>query len=362
MTGLTPPSDQPPSTNRGVVRPNDDRLCGGVDYLKLTVWASPESVMEVLSGGVLDRYGWSVDPLDPQEEWTEEAGRGRTERIFNAGSLEVLEFTDEVLNGDVFCSVEVKGRGCAHFGNVGIRLILDDLDAMYRIRASRVDLMAHTEMFTPRVVRDTVNAGDFCSRTVSTDKMVWVESVEGDTCYLGMVSKPRGGMKRAGDRILRVYDRRGPTRIELDLRGDYAHGAGYKLCELPVEQWPILTRGCMRHYCDFVDRTADPRPTRCPPLPWWRAFIEDIEKISVRVTEDPLYGTPIGKLDGIFQRYCRRLYAGLVAYGPEWVIRRVEWHGKRSTADDHQQLVAELSRYKGTGLAGVPDDDEEVPF
>jgi len=357
-----PLSPQPPSTNRGVVRPTDDRLGGGIDYLKLTVWAPPKEVMGILTNGALDRYGWKPDPLDTRQEWTEQAAGGRAREIMSAGSLQVIAYLDDVQSQGGFCSVEVKGQGCAHFGNEGVRLILDDLGAVFRVRASRVDLMAHTELFTPRDVREVVEAGNYNSRSVDSEKLVWMSSAAGDTCYLGMTPKPSGGMKRVGDRVLRAYNLRGPTRVELEMHGEYAHGAGDALREIPVEQWPEFTRGCLRHYCDFVDRAVDPRAARSPLLPWWDAFVNGAEKISVRPPDELDENSPLGKLDGILQRHMRRLNAGIDAYGADWLIGRIKHHGRQECNESYGELVHELLPYRGTGIAGVPEQPDAAPF
>ncbi|MCB9837747.1 MAG: hypothetical protein H6813_00270 [Phycisphaeraceae bacterium] len=333
-----------------------------MDYLKLTVWAPVRDVLDVLERGVLDRYGWSIDPFSPQEHWEESIATGRACRIYQSGSIDVIEYLDDVTQESTFCTVEVKGQACEHLGNSGIRLVLDDLGAWFRIRASRVDVMAHTNSFTPRTIRDAVQSGDISSRSVSCENLVYIESAEGDTCYLGMKPKRRGGLKRSGERVLRIYDRRGPSRVELEMLGDYAHGAGDELRNHPIEEWPRLLRGMIRHYCDFVDRTADKRVTRCPLMPWWEEFVEGVEKISVRPAGLLLEGTPIGKVDGIFERYARRLYAAIEAYGGGWVESRIRLHGRKRRDSTHELLVAELERFKGTGLAGVPDRDEAIPI
>ena len=360
-TTPTPDSPQPPLTNRGVVRP-DDREGGGIDYLKLTVWATVHEVCENLARGVLDRYGRSVDPFVPVEHWTEKPGGARAARIYDGGCVSVIEFRDEVTRGNTFCSVEVKGEGCAHLGNEGVQLLIHDLKTEHRVRASRVDMMAHTHAFKPRTIRDAVHAGDYSSRVVKPDSIVFIESANGDTCYLGMQSKPKGGLKRNGDRILRIYDRRGPTRVELQMCGEYAHGAGEKLAESSINEWPTLTRGLILHYCNFVDRSADERATRCPRLPWWRDFVEDVEKISVRPSQRDIEGTPLGMVDGIIKRSVKRLYAAYRVFGPDWIISRIEAHARWIGIEHFADHIAELEPFIGTGLAGVPDDDDELPI
>lgn len=351
----------PPLTNRGVVRP-DDRLSGGIDYLKLTVWGSVEAVRQTLEWGILNRYGWGVDQYSIQEDWIEKAGGGRVQTIYDAGSLSLVEYSEEVTDGREFCSVEVKGLGCDYLGNEGLKFLLEDLHNQFRVRASRVDVMAHTEHFKPKMISQAVIDGNYSSRSVKPHKRVYIESDTGDTCYLGMQSKPSGGLKRSGECVLRVYDRRETTRIELQMSEGYAHGAGGFFFLKPTSEWPGLIRSFMRHYCDFVDRSANERVCRCPLLEWWKAFTEEHEKISSRTYKDPLESTPIGKIDGTLDRYARRLYAALEAYGKEWIIQRIERHGKLKKNEDHPIMVEELKKYLGSGLAGVPSRDDEVPF
>ena len=354
---------EPPSTNRGVLRP-DDRDQGGIDYLKLTVWAEPEEVRQVLAVGVLDRYGWSVDPFDQTADWTEKAVGGRAARILDSGCLSVIEYLEEVTRKDLFCSVEIKGAGCAHLGNAGLLQLLTDLRARFRVRASRLDVMAHTEQFSPATAHQAIKADNYNSRTKLGSKFAFTTSPEGDTLYLGVVSKKSGGMMRAGDRLIRIYNRRGPTRVELELVSAYAHGGERMLFRTPLEEWPSAIRGMIRDFCDFVDRNSDPRVTRCELLPWWAAFVEGSEKISVRPQDDPWDGTIVGRVDGILQRFSGILNASVEAYGAEWVTARIERHGRlrRDRINDHDDLVRELLRYKGTGWAGIPGYDDETPF
>jgi len=333
-----------------------------VDYLKLTVWAHPEDVMGVLAYGVLDKYGWSSNPFQPQDDWREVAAGGRVASVYDAGCLQVVGYLDEVLGEQLFCSVEIKGQGCTHLGNAGVRLVLDDLGALFRIRASRVDVMVDTHAFTPQMVSDEVEAGNYSSRSVSSETKVTMYSAEGMTCYLGVASKPAGGSRRVGDRMLRFYDRRGPTRVELECHGEYAHGMGTTLREVGVEEWPKLIRGCVRHYCDFVDRRANDRVARCPLLPWWAEFVEDTEKISTRPATEHYEGSVLERIDWCLRQYRRALLAALDSYGPDWVVDRIKHHGNRDIPPDHGEMVAELNRFRGSGYFGAPERTDDLPF
>lgn len=351
----------PPSTNRGVVRP-DDRECGAIDYLKLTVWGTPAEVCESLERGTLDKYGWGEDELSRQEDWIEKPAGGRAAQVFDAGSLAVIEYTDEVCQRDEFCSVEVKGRGCERLGNEGVQFLMRDLAERFRTRASRIDVMAHTELFSPVLVHETMRAGNYNSHSVRPETTVFITSEAGDTCYLGMGSKPNGGLKRVGERVIRVYNRRGTTRVEMECHQGYAAGTEGYLRVRTLDDWPLLIRSMMRHYCDFVDIQSNPRKTRCKLLPWWEGFVGDVEKISVRAPDNHTESTPVGKVDGILERYARWLYAAQEAYGRDWINQRIDRHGRLKWDQDHENRVADLERFKGRNIAGVPGYDDEVPF
>jgi hypothetical protein len=356
MTGT---EGHPPWTNRGGVRP-DDRECGGIDYLKLTVWGSVALVKETLELGILDRY--AADPRGAAPGWPTSPGSGRTSAIHHAGLLDVVEYTETVTRGDEFCSVEVKGLGCGHFGNSGMQRLMKDLQGMFRCRASRVDVMAHTTAFSPRTAYECGCAGSIRSRSVMPEQFSFHESSGGTTCVIGLVPKPGGGMKRSGDRILRAYDLRGPTRVELESHGDYADGAAKALADAAMVDWPRLIRGMIRQYVDFVNIESDARPTRRTLLPWWEAFVEDAEKIGVAALRTPSISTAIGAVDGILQRHSRWLLPAIDALGDDWLLDRIRRHGNARKGPDHQDRVSQLETFRGTGIAGAPDIRTPLPF
>ncbi|MCA9292797.1 MAG: hypothetical protein KDA20_03190 [Phycisphaerales bacterium] len=331
-----------------------------MDYLKLTVWASPSEVKEWVEAGIIERFGWGR-PVYEAEGWTLEEAGGRARLRHVAGCLSVVEYTDEVCGEKEFCTVEVKGEGCEHLGNEGIRFLLDDLGHRFRVRPSRVDLMAHTMAFTPKQVRDAVNQGQYNSRSVTADNMVFTESSEGDTCYLGMKSKDRGGMKRCGSRLMRFYDRRGPTRAELQLHKEYAHAMG-TLLPANVQEWPEFIRGCMRHFCDFVDRDASDRASRCPQLVWWAEFTSTVEKVSIPRKQYDASRSPLCKLDGLIKRHVRRLYAAERALGIDWILERIRKHAGDLRPEDYAHLLEELLAFRGSGVMQVPDLGQDIPI
>jgi hypothetical protein len=66
-------------------------------------------------------------------------------------------------------------------------------------------------------------------------------------------------------RFLRAYNKRGPTRLELELKEDRANTVAETIFLNPIENWPSVA---ISHLLDFIDIDR----------PWWKEFIGDNER------------------------------------------------------------------------------------
>jgi hypothetical protein len=66
-------------------------------------------------------------------------------------------------------------------------------------------------------------------------------------------------------RFLRVYNKRGPTRLELELKEERANLVAESLFLAPIDDWPTIAIG---HLLDFIDIDR----------PWWKEFIGDTDR------------------------------------------------------------------------------------
>ena len=93
--------------------------------------------------------------------------------------------------------------------------------------------------------------------------------------------------RRSSERFLRIYDRRGPTRIERETKGKYA-GA--------VAAEPIVRRGddaalvafvvgCLREFCDLGIQDGVHGSRDVVLLPWWREFVGSVDRIGKLVVD-----------------------------------------------------------------------------
>ncbi len=91
---------------------------------------------------------------------------------------------------------------------------------------------------------------------------------------------------RQSSRFLRVYDRRGFNRMELELHDGYAE-ACYELLHIDPDRARAAALAMLRQFVDFIDPTDDKNRTRCRLLPWWEKWLRDVEKALVKLPPVP---------------------------------------------------------------------------
>jgi DNA relaxase NicK len=137
------------------------------------------------------------------------------------------------------------------------------------------------------------------------DSNDWHDNAEGATFY---------GGSRNSTRFMRVYDRRGPTRLELQLKGNYATSFIRHLSTEDYSNLPHLGIGYLRNFIDFIDRRSNTNISRCDLLPWWMRLVGDVEKIKVAtITVEEQHSFERSKLTEFYNRLLPTLY--LVKHG-----------------------------------------------
>ncbi len=177
---------------------------------------------------------------------------------------------------DVF--VSVPGSVCEVLGVPGVVALATMLDLE---PTSRLDLAWDAEGFTPADCRAAARRGDVVARVQfsKAESSKWVEDGAGAaTYYMGA---------RTSSRMVRVYDRRGPTRVELEVKGERAVLLWRSLLAKVEDDWSAAGLAELRAFVDFRDRSSGVRPDCCPLLPWWAAFVADAERQAVSIPREP---------------------------------------------------------------------------
>ncbi len=176
--------------------------------------------------------------------------------------------------------VVLPGEACG----VGVDALLQLIGRLRmwstRCEVGRLDLAVDGVPFTPQDAYRAVREG----HTVSWVKRgrdgavshTWTASNgagEGNTLYVG---------RRSSQRCLRIYSKRGPTRIELETKREYADAVAGKLAELRGDEagQARFVVGCLREFCDFGTQDGVHGARELRLLPWWQAFVTAAERIG----------------------------------------------------------------------------------
>lgn len=226
----------------------------GVHWLTGTCALAPENVVQTVCKHMDGLY---FEPLD-RGLWTYK--RSAIERSTKARVL----WSDD--RPDV--AVNLPGEACELLGTAGVLALVRELG----LKLTRLDVAWDTDVLTPATVRAAHAAGSAVTFSKWHD---WRENPEGSTFYVG---------KRGSDadcRLVRVYDRRGPTRVELEVHGKRAQMLWSILDGADLGDW---SAGCLAYLVDFLDfrdREADANVGRCPRLDWWENFTDGAGRLAL---------------------------------------------------------------------------------
>lgn len=176
---------------------------------------------------------------------------------------------------DVF--VSLPGEACEWLSLPDLVALAVDLQLEPN---SRLDVAWDCDGVTPGTFARAFRAGDVVTRIhrdidPETGRMKGIElrsNWEGDTVYLG---------SRQSERFIRVYDRRGPTRLEMEWKGSRAIALWRRLVAVTESEASREAMAELRAFIDFRDRSAAGRPDCCPLLEWWAELVGDAGRSCV---------------------------------------------------------------------------------
>lgn len=155
---------------------------------------------------------------------------------------------------DVF--VVLPGEVCELLGVPALVALATDLDLE---PSSRLDLAWDVEGVAVVQVVEAWKVGNVVTRA-HRDSWQDHQNAEGRTFYMG---------SRSSGRMVRVYDRRGPTRFEMEWKGERAVSLWRRLLASSGYWWSMAAMSELRAFVDFRERAEGVNPQRCPLLPWW---------------------------------------------------------------------------------------------
>jgi DNA relaxase NicK len=172
-------------------------------------------------------------------------------------------YTDPAVSGvsGSHYHIEIPGSACDALLPDVFQLLISELSlSSIRFNVKRLDLAFDDAPFTPKQFYDAVYAGSLIS-LAKRETLQIIQSpfevrdngeVGTSTVYIGSGSSQR---------MVRVYDKRGGTRLEFQLRDERANAIALSLFALPYSDWWLEALRHLRQYIDFVGQD------------WWAAFV-----------------------------------------------------------------------------------------
>jgi hypothetical protein len=325
-----------PITNRGVMMTTEtvQPVQIALHWLGVTLHSEPGPVAAFLMDRLVGEF--DASPVDWTENFVFTGSSGRRYKEIHKGPYGVSLYAFP--NNGVHCHVEIKGDAIDQLGQLRLFEFLESLPDMkapfvhgqreplpVRCSVRRVDIAFDHAPFSPMDCYEAHQRGDIRCKA-SRDAHHWHSNSEGDTFYIG--SKMSG-------RLIRIYNRRGFTRLEMQFRHKWAQAVGARLIDQGDKDLGPWAFGLLRDFVDFVDRTGGGSASRAPLLPWWAAFVGNAEKCKLAL-EKPYEGALIVRTRNFLQRLIPTLC----------VIRRGLGVSLDKICDESENLLKPTHHYK----------------
>jgi DNA relaxase NicK len=241
-----------------------------VHWLSLTLWAEKDYALKMWDEW-FEEYLGQLNPVG-------HGGRGFGS-LFQALAAAKL-YADPLHQNDgvSYVHFEFPGTSCDALPDKLIQEFIVTLNRWEKYRVTRVDLAWDRVEFTPHDVQEAISEENVRSLLQRKTLHVHNQPFEiRDDGVIGTTSVRIGSNQST--RMLRVYDKRGPVRLEFQSRAERADlVARDVLIKLP-KLWIDKAIGHLRDYVDFVEKETEKL------LPWWDTFIHNQDRAMKTISD-----------------------------------------------------------------------------
>jgi DNA relaxase NicK len=245
-------SVSPPSIDKGVQF--------SIDWLTITIWCDVKEALKIYEKYFREILGVLQDKRS--------GGFGYESRFegLNGVALYFKVGLDRV-------TLKLPGKACQAIEQerfIAFRKGLDQRGISFNF--TRLDLAFDNVPFTPEDINKAILDGQIRSlahrdsQRFDSSQMKEREDGSGigcSTCYLG---------SRKSGRMLRIYNKRGPTRLELETHGERADLVARQLFESKTENW---FRVAISHVQDFIEVYKE----------YWKAFVGSVVRAYAKIVD-----------------------------------------------------------------------------
>ena len=280
-----PAGAEPPSTNRGVTV--------GIHWLSLTYFINPAKAMTHFLNHFM---GYTIEN---EMEWSNDfysldrGARGYQALYTGPEGVRLYAYP----HTGKHCHLEIPGELLERHGSEHALQYLNQLTKWeHDWQATRVDIAFDGVPFTPKMCHDAWRKGHTRGR-MHKKSWKWQENADGKTFSMG---------SRQSGRYIRIYDRRGPTRLEIEFKSKWAKVVAENLATMTTKYWVLDCIGMIRNYIDFLDcKLIDAASPQGNLAPWWDTFVYGVEECNIAPTQE------VRELSraGLFRFLCQRRFA-----------------------------------------------------
>lgn len=187
-------------------------------------------------------------------------------------------YVDPIDQENPYFAFDFPGSACDAIPDKVIQEFIIVLNRWEKARNTRLDLAWDGTPFTPEQVKQAVELQQMRSYLRRSKMQYTISPYElREDGQLGTSSLRLGSNQST--RLLRVYDKHGPVRLEMQTRAERADlVARDVLIKLPG-LWIDNAISHLRDYVDFVERESGQM------LPWWAAFIRNQNRAMKTVSD-----------------------------------------------------------------------------
>ncbi len=297
-----------------------------VHWLSVTIWCSTEH-------GLLTWQIWFEDYLGRMQAQIH-GGRG-FRNLYKAlvGAKLYTGAITAVENGEPYIHLEFPGMACDALPPQLLKEFISTISIYEKSRVSRLDLAWDGVGFTPEIVKEAVEKNLIRSPLKRRTMNFSVEPLEKkEDGSLGTSSVRLGA--GSSERLLRVYDKRGPVRLELQLRGKRADKIAKEVLVKLPKSWPELAIGHLRDYIDFAEDDT--------LLPWWMEFVKSTPRTHMQVTD--AREKELERLTAWLMKQVSPTYSAVVEVVGDGMIDAMIEYGKKHRGNRFDSILEVLEK------------------
>ena len=244
-----------------------------VHWLSVTIWTSFADILKIWHERFEPIFGTLIDQ--------KHGGRSFKAIHESVAGIQVYSNPTSVhLEQETYVSMSIPGSACDVLNPYFLFEFMKHIDEKYRVNVTRLDIAFDHAPFSPKEFSEALDADKvrtYAKRESITNISSPYQPQE-DGEIIGCDTVQVGA--RQSERILRVYNKRGFTRVELEAKKKRADGIAKEVMLKDPIYWGELFMGHLR---DFIDLVEDKDTGML--VDFWAEFVQAIPRADLKVTD-----------------------------------------------------------------------------